>query len=223
MPHAPHPLGARLHDLLYCGTLTARTIRVRKHYHVYTSGDRDEQLYYIERGRIKLVMSSLAGKACLLAIHTQGDFFGESCMTGTGERPETAVAMEDTILKSVNYRRFLTSLRADALSEEIVRYLATRLAEQQQSIADLVTTDSEYRLGKTLLLLGYKLGKRVSVNIRIEHHISHEELSQIVGTTRPRVSEFLQKFRSLGLIEISAERFLIIKEKQLTDYLKRSV
>lgn len=222
MPHAPHPPRARLQELLCCATPAPRTFRVRKHGHIYTSGDCDGRLYYIEHGQVKLVTSSAAGKACLLAIHTSGDLFGESCLTGAGERFETAVAMENTILKSIDYRRFLTVVRADALFEEMVGHLAARLAEQQQSITDLVTTDCESRLGKTLLLLGRKLGRRVSVNLRIEHHISHEELSQIVGTTRPRVSEFLQKFRDLGLIEVSAERFLIIREKQLADYVNRS-
>ena len=92
----------------------------------------------------------------------------------------------------------------------------------QQSITDFATANSEYRLGRTLLLLGDKLGKRGPFAIRIEHNISHEELSQIVGTTRPRVSGFIQKFRSLGLIEITAEHFMVIREKELANYLSRN-
>jgi CRP/FNR family cyclic AMP-dependent transcriptional regulator len=98
-----------------------------------------------------------------------------------------------------------------------VQRLAVRIADQQQVIANLVTADSEQRLGKTLLQLARKLGKQDPRSIRIERKISHEELSEMVGATRPRISKFMQRFRVLGLIETSAERFLIIKEKKLTD------
>jgi CRP-like cAMP-binding protein len=100
-----------------------------------------------------------------------------------------------------------------------VQYLAVRIADQQQVISHLVTVDSEQRLGKTLLQLARKLGKQDPRSVRIEQKISHEELSEMVGTTRPRISKFMQRFRNLGLIERSAENFLIIKEKKLTDYL----
>jgi CRP-like cAMP-binding protein len=89
-------------------------------------------------------------------------------------------------------------------------------------IVDLLTLSSEFRLGKTLLLLAYKLGEERPSGIAIPKRIIQEELSQMVGTTRPRVSEFLQKFRQLGLIELSAERFIIIKEENLANYLLRA-
>ena len=79
--------------------------------------------------------------------------------------------------------------------------------------------DSEQRLGKTLLQLARTLGKKDPRSIRIEQKISHEELSEMVGTTRPRISLFMQRFRNLGLIEKNREHFLIIKENKLIDYL----
>jgi CRP-like cAMP-binding protein len=161
----------------------------------------------------------------LLNIFTVGELFGESCLTGAGERMESAVAMEDTTLMSIHYCDLLLYLRDNALHEQyqsIIQCLATRLVEQQQSITDFATANSEYRLGRTLLLLGDKLGKREPMAIRIEHNISHEELSQIVGTTRPRVSGFIQKFRSLGLIDVTAEHFMVIKEKELANYLSEN-
>jgi CRP/FNR family transcriptional regulator, cyclic AMP receptor protein len=94
-----------------------------------------------------------------------------------------------------------------------------RIADQQQVIANLVTVDSEQRLGKTLLQLARTMGKTDPNSIRIELRISHEELSEMVGTTRPRISMFMQRFRNLGLIEMSTEHFLIIKENKLTAYL----
>jgi hypothetical protein len=82
-----------------------------------------------------------------------------------------------------------------------------------------VTVDSEQRLGQTLLQLARTMGKKDPRSIRIELKISHEELSEMLGTTRPRVSLFMERFRHLGLIETNKEHFLIIKENQLTDYL----
>ena len=85
----------------------------------------------------------------------------------------------------------------------------------------MVTVDSEQRLGKTLLQLARTLGKKNQQSTRIELKISHDELSEMVGTTRPRISLFMQRFRNLGLIETKLDRFLVIKEKELTAYLAR--
>ena len=160
-------------------TLNYCVVKIARHANVYTCGDRDEMVYFIESGQIKLLMLSSEGKECLLAIHNGGD----------------------------------------SLFEGFVRYLAVRIADQQQVIASLVTLDSEQRLGQTLLQLARTMGKKDPRRIRIELRISHEELSEMVGTTRPRISLFMQRFHNLGLIETNKEHFLIIKEKKLTDYL----
>ena len=136
-----------------------------------------------------------------------------------GTRLETATAMKQTMLKQIPSSQFLGRLSRDSLIEGFVRYLAVRIADQQQVIANLVTVDSEQRLGQTLLQLARTMGKKDPRSIRIELKISHEELSEMVGTTRPRISLFMQRFRNLGLIETNKDRFLIIKEKKLTDYL----
>jgi CRP-like cAMP-binding protein len=127
--------------------------------------------------------------------------------------------MEETLLKKVPCARFLERLAADSLLEGFVKYLAVRVADQQEVIANLVTVDSEQRLGKTLLHLARQLGKKGRRSTRIELRISHEELSTMIGTTRPRVSVFMQRFRNLGLIELTEEHHLIVKEDKLTAYL----
>jgi CRP-like cAMP-binding protein len=127
--------------------------------------------------------------------------------------------MEETILKKIPCDQFFSRLNRDSLFGGFVQYLAVRIADQQQIIANLVTVDSEQRLGKTLLQLATTMGKKDPRSIRIELKISHEELSEMVGTTRPRISLFMQRFHNLGLIERNRDRFLIIKEKKLTDYL----
>jgi CRP/FNR family cyclic AMP-dependent transcriptional regulator len=209
----------QMRDSLQRETLNSRTVTIPRHTNVYTCGDQDEMVYFIETGQIKLLLLSPEGKECLLAIHSGGDIFGELCLSGLGSRLETATAMKETKLKQIPCAQFFDRLNRDALSEGFVRYLAVRIADQQQVIANLVTVDSEQRLGKTLLQLARTLGKRDPRSIRIELKISHEELSEMVGTTRPRISFFMQRFRNLGLIETNSDHFLVIKEHKLTDYL----
>jgi CRP/FNR family transcriptional regulator, cyclic AMP receptor protein len=209
----------QLRDSLQRETFNSRAVKIARHANVYTCGDQDEMVYFIESGQIKLLMISSEGKECLLAIHSGGDIFGELCLSGLGARMETATAMKATTLKQIPCTQFFARLRRDSLFEGFVRYLAVRIADQQQVIANLVTVDSEQRLGQTLLQLARTMGKKDPRSIRIELKISHEELSEMVGTTRPRVSLFMQRFHNLKLIETNRDRFLVIKEKKLTEYL----
>ncbi len=209
----------RLRDSLQRETLSSRAIKIARHADVYASGDPDDTIYFIESGQIKLLMLSSEGKECLLAIHSDGDIFGELSLSGIGARSETATAMKATVVKQIGCAQFFACLARDSLFEGFVRYLAVRVADQQQVIANLVTVDSEQRLGQTLLQLARSMGKKDPNSIRIELRISHEELSEMVGTTRPRISLFMQRFHNLGLIETNKDRFFIIKEKKLTDYL----
>ncbi len=209
----------QLRESLLNETRNSSAVKVGRHNHVYTIGEERETVYFIESGQIKLVFLSSEGKECMLAIHGSGDVFGELCLSGLGGRLETATAMKDSLLKEIPCSKFLGRLAKDSLLEGFVKYLTVRVADQQQVIANLVTVDSEQRLGKTLLQLARKLGKKDPRSIRIELRISHEELATMIGTTRPRISVFMQRFRNLGLIESSEEHHLIIKEGKLTAYL----
>jgi CRP-like cAMP-binding protein len=211
----------QLRDSLQRETANSRAVKIARHANVYSCGDQDEMVYFIESGQIKLLMFSSEGKECLLAIHSAGDVFGELCLSGLGTRLETATAMKQTMLKQIPCSQFLGRLSRDSLYEGFVRYLAVRIADQQQVIANLVTVDSEQRLGQTLLQLARTMGKKDPRSIRIELKISHEELSAMVGTTRPRVSLFMQRFHHLGLIETNRDRYLIVKEQKLTEYLNQ--
>ena len=209
----------RMRDSLRRETMNSRSVTIQRHANVYTCGDQDEMVYFIESGQVKLLVVSPEGKECLLAIHGNGDIFGELCLSGLGARQETAIAMKAVKVKQIPCDQFFARLSRDSLSEGFVRYLAVRIADQQQVIANLVTVDSEQRLGKTLLQLARTMGKKDPHSIRIELKITHEELSEMVGTTRPRISLFMQRFHNLGLMETNKDRFFIIKEKKLTEYL----
>jgi CRP/FNR family transcriptional regulator, cyclic AMP receptor protein len=208
----------RLGDSLRRETVDSSAVNFAQHAVVYARGDQDEQVYFIESGQIKLLMLASEGKECLLAIHAAGDIFGELCLSGLDARVETAVAMQDTVIKQIPCSRFFACLNRESLFEGFVQYLAVRVADQQQIIANLVTIDSEQRLGKTLLRLARTMGKRDPHSIRIELRISHEELSEMVGTTGSRVDIFMQRFHNLGLIETNADQFLVVKEVKLADY-----
>jgi CRP/FNR family transcriptional regulator, cyclic AMP receptor protein len=200
-------------------TLNSRAVTIAKHDHVYTCGDNDEFVYFIESGQIKLLMLSPGGKECLIATHAAGDIFGELCLSGLGARLDTAIAMEETVIKQIPCSNFFARLGRDALFEGFVQYLAVRIADQQRIIANLVAVDSEQRLGEALLNLARTMGRKDPRSICIESKITPEELSEMVGATRPWISMFMQRFHDLGLIETNADHFLIIKEKKLTDYL----
>ena len=118
-------------------------------------------VYFVESGQVKLLMLSSEGKECLLAIYSGGDIFGELCLSGIGARVETATAMKATTVKQIPYSQFFARLHRDSLFEGFVRYLAVRIADQQQIIANLVTVDSEQRLGQTLLQLAAPWARKI--------------------------------------------------------------
>ncbi|MFL6245902.1 MAG: Crp/Fnr family transcriptional regulator [Thermoanaerobaculia bacterium] len=168
---------------------------------VYASGEEDEAMYLIEQGQVKISMASAEGKDCLLTIYGPGEVFGESCFNGNSRRSETATTMTFTIVRRASKREFLAELERSRATELLLRHLAMRLEDRQLAVFDLITNDSEQRLAKVLLTFAEKLGRPDGPFLRLEHRISHEELSQIVGTTRPRITAFMQRFRTLGLIE----------------------
>lgn len=217
--HHSHEFKKKMQESFVYETKNSKPIKIGKHNKVYTAGDKRETVYFIEKGQIKLVVVSSEGRECVLAIHGPGDVFGELCLTGLGGRPETATAMEVTHLKEIPCGTFLALLAKDSLLEGFIRYLAVRVADQQQVISNLVTVDSEQRLGKTLLQIARKVGKKDPQSIRIEVKISHDEFAKMIGTTRSRISKSIRRFRSLGLIAYNEEHHLIIKEQKLTAHL----
>lgn len=199
----------QLQTALRQATRQSPALNVAKGANLYTLGDQDRVVYFIDSGQIKLVMLTPAGHECLLAILTAGDICGEGCLAGLGERQETATAMTAAVVRALPCAQFLALLSQEGLLPGLIHYLAARLADQQATIANLLTVDSEQRLGKTLLQLAHNLGKQDPRCIRIEQRITHEELAAMVGTTR--------RFRELGLFNV--ERFLIVQEVKLSAYL----
>ncbi len=196
-------------------------IHIPRNGHVYNCSDRDAAVYLVECGQLKTVMYSAEGKQCLLSIYASGDFFGELCLV-SDLRTETATAMRTTVLQRIPVAAFRRALQDEQLLEAFLAYLALRLSEQQQIITNLVTMDSERRLAAILLMLGRKLGKRHQHGIRIDHWITQEELSGMVGTTRSRVGLFLKRFCAAGFVQLSAGSLIITDDRSLSEYLDMS-
>src|SRR3954469_20883358 len=116
-----------------------------------------------------------------------GDVVCESGLQASGKRNETASAMQAVVVRRVSRRDFLAEVYRSGAYESLIRHLAARLAERQAAIFDLVTMDAERRLAKVLLAFAEKLGAADGPYLRMQERISHEDLSQIVGTTRPRI------------------------------------
>ncbi len=199
-----------------------RVIKAAKRHHVYTSGQRDTMVNYVVSGKVKLLLAANDGKECLLAIRTAGDIFGELSLSGQTSRLETAVAMEAAILKQIPSDIFLGLMKQGSMLEGLIQYLAVGIAEQQEIILAMATKNSEHRLAKTLLHLARRLGAQDSPSVSIDSRISHTELSEMVGTTRPRIGFFLKKFRDLGLVSLNQERCLVIESDKLKEYLEQT-
>lgn len=194
-------------------TLATTRLRIEGQQGVYATGDEDEALYLIEQGQVKISMASAEGKDCLLAIYGPGELFGESCFDGNSKRSETATTMTFTIVRRATKRDFLAEVERASATELLLKHLALRLQERQLAVFDLITNDSEQRLAKILAAFAEKLGRPDGAFLRLEHRISHEELSQIVGTTRPRITAFMQRFRTLGLIETVGRSISVHRQK----------
>jgi CRP/FNR family cyclic AMP-dependent transcriptional regulator len=195
------------------------TMRLRKNEGPYMCGQRDGNVYLIESGRVKTTTLSRFGKECLLGIYTREDVFGELCLL-EAERYETATAMVPTVLRRIPIAHFLSIMADEGLVHDFLRYLTSRLHEQQQVITHLVTADSEQRLAATLLRLAQKLGTPRSGWVRIDQRITQEELSEMVGTTRSRVGYFLKRFRNDQLIRTTGDNRIIIDEVRLGQYVE---
>ncbi|HYO78348.1 MAG TPA: Crp/Fnr family transcriptional regulator [Thermoanaerobaculia bacterium] len=194
--------------------------RVEAQQSIYATGDEDDSLYLIDSGQVKLSMASAGGKDCLLAIYTAGEVFGESCFTGDGKRFESAIAMRPTVVRRASRREFIAAVERAAAHDSLLRHVAGRLAERQIAVFDLVTTASERRLAKVLFTFADKLGTVDGAFLRLGQLISHEELSQIVGTTRPRITAFMQRFRTAGLIETRG-RSISVHRQRILEFLAR--
>lgn len=170
---------------------------------IFFQEDRAAALFYILQGRVKLTVFSSEGKAATIAILDKGDFLGEECLVSWHTvRLSSAVAITDCSLLQIDKDQMLAALDSDlALARSFREYLLTRKVRAEEDLADQLSHSSEKRLVRLLLLLAGKETNGRTKRNRPE--ISQEILAEMVGTTRPRITYFMTKFRKLGLIDYS--------------------
>jgi CRP-like cAMP-binding protein len=172
----------------------------RKNQKIFLQGDLADAVFYVQKGRIKLTVVSKEGKEAIIAIFGPGDFLGEGCLAGQSLRMATAAAISESSIIQLEKTDVIRALHDDAsFSERFLHHLLTRNIRIEEDLVDQLFNSSEKRLARVLLLLANfgKEGKPEPVIPKI----SQETLAEIVGTTRSRVSFFMNKFRKLGFIE----------------------
>jgi CRP/FNR family cyclic AMP-dependent transcriptional regulator len=167
---------------------------------VFAQGDPADAVFYIERGQIKLTVISEQGKAAVVALLGPGDFFGEGCLAGQPVRMATASAMTEVSLVRIGRQAMIGLLHERSLfSERFMAHLLARNMRFEEDLVDQLFNPSEKRLARVLLMLA-RFGKEGEPEPMIPK-ISQEVLAEMVGTTRPRINVFMNKFRKLGFIE----------------------
>ena len=182
-----------------------KTISIyQKDQNIFEQGDVADTIFYVQKGRVKLTVQSERGKEAVVGILEAGQFFGEGCMNGHPLRISTTTALEDSVITAITKKAMLEVLRIEpAFSEMFVAYLLKRNGRIEEDLIDQLFNSSEKRLARLLLLLA-NFGKEGSPQ-PIEPNISQETLAEMIGTTRSRVSFFMNRFRKLGLISYSGK------------------
>jgi len=179
-------------------------LEFRKGQVVFSQGDAADTIFYIQKGRVKVVVISEQGKEAVVGIVGPGQFFGEGCMNGHSLRIATTTAMENCLVTAITKASMLTALHNEPKFYELfIAYLLTRNSRIEEDLIDQLFNSSEKRLARLLLLLA-NFGKEGSPQ-PISPNISQETLAEMIGTTRSRVSFFMNKFRKLGFISYNGK------------------
>jgi CRP/FNR family cyclic AMP-dependent transcriptional regulator len=176
-----------------------KILTVPKKQMVFAQGDSADAVFYVQKGKVRLSVVSKVGKEATIAIVSEGNFFGEGALAGQLLRMGSAAAMMDCEILRVEKTTMMEALhREPALSEMFVAYLLGRNIRYEEDLVDQLFNSSEKRLARVLLLLAH-FGKE-GIPETVVPKISQETLAEMVGTTRSRVSFFMNRFRKLGFI-----------------------
>jgi CRP/FNR family cyclic AMP-dependent transcriptional regulator len=175
-----------------------------KNHQVFLQGDPADAIFYIHKGKIKLTVVSQQGKEAVVALLGAGDFFGEGCLAGQALRMASACTLSECSIMRLEKAGVIRVLHEEpAFSELLLHHLLSRNIRIEEDLVDQLFNSSEKRLARVLLLLANfgKEGKPEPVIPKI----SQETLAEIIGTTRSRVSFFMNRFRKLGFIQYSGQ------------------
>jgi len=166
---------------------------------VYSQGDTADAVFYMQSGKVKKSVVSEQGKEAIITVLGTDAFFGEGCLAGQAQCIATVTAMMDSVIVRLEKSAIVQLIHQEpAFSEKFIAHLLARSIRVEADLVDQLFNSSEKRLARTLLLLA-NFGKKVAPEPVIAK-ISHETLAEMIGTTRSRVSHFMNKFRKLGFI-----------------------
>jgi CRP/FNR family cyclic AMP-dependent transcriptional regulator len=178
-------------------------------------GDPADSVWYLQHGKVKLAVTSQQGKEAIVSVLSDNEFFGEGCLAGQPLRISTAVAVTDCTLYRIEKALMVRLLHEQhGISELFITHLLTRNTRFEGDLVDQLFNSSEKRLARILLLLAH-FGKE-SRTETVHPGINQEHLAQMVGTTRSRVSHFMNKFRSLGFIDYAGNGGLTVNNGLLS-------
>jgi CRP-like cAMP-binding protein len=167
---------------------------------IFSQGDPAKNVLYIQKGGARLSVVNEAGKEAVVAVLGPGDFFGEGCLAGQSLRIGTATAVAPTTVLVIEKNEMIRVLHVEhAFSDRFISYMLSRNIRIEEDLVDQLFNSSEKRLARTLLLLA-RYGKEDKPQ-KVLPKISQEMLAEMIGTTRPRVNFFMNKFRKLGFIK----------------------
>ena len=170
---------------------------------IFAQGDAADAIFYIQKGTVRLTVISECGKEATLGILSEGQFFGEGALAGQRLRLGSAIALADCELLRIDKKAMMLALhREHTLSDLFVAYLLARNIRYEEDLVDQLFNSSEKRLARLLLLLA-RFGNDGKPQVAIPK-LSQETLAEMVGTSRPRVSFFMNRFRKLGFIDYHA-------------------
>jgi CRP/FNR family transcriptional regulator, cyclic AMP receptor protein len=177
--------------------------KIAKGQSIFSQGDLADAVFYIQSGRVKVTVVSEEGKEAVIAIFGTAEFFGEGCLAGRTQRISTATAVEETVVLRLEKAAIVRVIHEEpAFSELFIAHILARTIRVEADLVDQLFNSSEKRLARLLLLLA-NFGKD-SPPQPIIAKISQETLADMIGTTRSRVSFFMNRFRDLGFIDYSA-------------------
>jgi len=183
------------------GSKEGRTlVNYRKNQKIFSQGEPANAIFYIQKGKVKLTVVSQQGKEAVVGILGTGDFFGEGCLADQPLRMATVTAMSECAIVRLEKRATIRVLHEEpAFAEVFLTYVLSRNMRLEEDLVDQLFNSSEKRLARVLLLLA-NFGKEGKPE-QVIPKISQETLAEMIGTTRARVSFFMNKFRKLGLID----------------------
>jgi len=167
---------------------------------IFVQGEKADAMFYVQGGNVKLTVASKAGKKAVVGLLKHGDFFGEGCMTTRSLRMCTAIAIQPSTVSRVSRAAIVRIIQKEpAFAKLFISYLLFRVARFQEEFVDQIFSSSEKRLARILLMLA-GFGQQANPE-PVLLKVSQETLAEMVGTTRSRVSFFMNRFRKMGLID----------------------